>query len=476
MITIKIHDNSLKLIDLIILMLLTVSSMVSFITCAINETIVEGYQYIYILPICFIIFNIFLYIRIVKFNNIGKVTVLIFTFIQWLRLVILPLVGCSSGYFSQYGRFVDFNSANVAVVMMAYEAIITSIFAFIIFETSIKMHLEKKSNKTFKLYGSKKIYWIFILIAFTLFLGTGANKFHFFVLKLSDERVSTTLGNAGNALDAIIDYGLIILMVVILYYCYTHYNNKHNKKFFYIALSISLLRMCLLSSEGRMSQIYLLGIFLLLLPNLFPQHKKTIYKCIILISALVLGLMTIYKTFYAFLYDSYLDAIKANSMNLKDVSSQIDIYFYGLKTVARNITYTNASDLNVFQSILDILKNTFGIHYAFRNQFSTVEFYNLYLYSGSETSGHLFSSLAYGILYFGKIFAPMVSCFNVFLAFQFEKLLSKINYLDIYYIVALVFTRFSLSIFSNFPQTWNVVSRTIIISFFVIFGSKLLKK
>lgn len=226
-----------------------------------------------------------------------------------------------------------------------------------------------------------------------------------------------------------------------------------------------------------MAQVYLLGAFLFILPQLFPEYKSQIIRYIAIISAAVIGLMTIYKVFAAFLYDSYLAAVKASSFGLYDMATQIDIYFYGVKTVARNIAFCRQSNLSLFHSFFDIFRNTFGIHYLFKGtDYTTLEYYNLYLYSGLSTSGHLFSSIAYGYQYLGAILAPLATCFNLVIAFWVEKKLNRIQSLDIYYIISILFVRLSISVFSNFSQSWNVVSRTLIIGMTVIGLSTLFKR
>ena len=196
-----------------------------------------------------------------------------------------------------------------------------------------------------------------------------------------------------------------------------------------------------------------------------------------IIAVIVIGLMTVYKVFAAFLYDSYIEAITASSFDLYDMSTQIDVYFYGAKTIARNIEFSSQSSLSIVHLFFDLFRNTFGVHYFFKElDYSTLEYYNLFLYSGSSTSGHLLSSIAYGMQYFGILLAPICTCINIWLSVWVEKKIHQIKYIDVYYIVSILFIRLSLSIFSNFMQTWNVVSRTFVIGMIVIGCSAIFKR
>lgn len=455
------------------------TAFISCFACIFNNKMENGFEYIAIFPVVYILFAmiIFLQLKLLKKNKSkGMITIYTFLILQWLRLVLLPLVGSISGYFQYYNFFIDEKSLYTSTLLILLETVFTFLLCIVI------IYYSKSSNnypiKKFKMLGNKYIYFIFIFISFILFVFYGRNQYSFFVIPLSKERLSSSiLIRDGSISTSIIDYGLSFFVINYLFWCYKKYRINDEKRYLYLALVGILFRLCLISSEGRMSQIYLTGTFLLLLPQLFPKYKKKIIRGILIVSFAVVGLMTVYKVFAAFLYDSYYEAIKQSSFELKDTASQIDIYFYGIKTIARNVFYLQQSGLGVFHSIFDILRNTFGLHYFFKGMdYTTLEYYNLFLYNGQSTSGHLFSSIAYGYQYFGLLLAPLCTCFNLVISLFIERSLKKIKYIELYYIVSIIFIRVSLSIFSNFSQTWNVVSRTFIIGMIVIGSSSLFTK
>ncbi len=457
--------------------ILLITAFVSAISCSFNNRICQGFEFIVILPLVFIVFGFLVLWQLSRCEasrRNGVITVYIFVLLQWLRLVFLPLFGSLSGYFETYGFNVTEKAAYYSIFLIAWEAIVTFLFCIIVFNNS-----GHKNDGCMEgdLSGNRWVYFGFILLALVFFIRFGKNRFKFFLIGLSNERLSSVADSNSSAISAIIDYGLLFLVVLIIWWCHKKYIDSGKKRYVYYALVCAGIRLCLISSEGRMSQVYLLGAFLLLLPQLFPEYKSQIIRYIALISIAVIGLMTIYKVFAAFLYDSYIDAVKASSFGLLDMTTQIDIYFYGVKTVARNIDYCNQSNFSIFHSLFDFFRNTFGIHYLFKgSDYTTLEYYNLYLYSGLSTSGHLFSSIAYGYLYLGLILSPLATCFNMAVSFWTEKKLCAIRHMDIYYIVSVMFVRLSFSIFSNFSQSWNVVSRTLIIGMTVIGLSALFKR
>ena len=452
--------------------LVLLSGLLAFVVLLLNRDIALGYDKLCLFPFVYMLLSIYT-IKILNEKKRFYKTTSVFLFIQWLRLVLLPLIGSVSGYFDYYGSYSDEESVDLAIYLVLLETVITFCISIMFISTNREIIT---NDKIYRLRGSKYVYFIFVLIAAATYAFSNAKNYHFFMLNLSESRLSTSIGHEGNVLGAIIDYGLTILVILLLYYCYKNYIKSCCFRYVLFGLTVASIRLSLISSEGRMSQLYLLGVFLMILPNMFKKYKNIIIKYILLIATVIIGLMTVYKTYYAFLYSSYLEAIQANSFRLQGVASQIDIYFYGVKTISKNLYFCLNSDISISQFFIDTLKNTFGIHYLFKNNtYTTIENYNLFLYSGDSTSGYLFSSLAYGYLMFGVIIAPFASAANVFLTYIVEKYMSRITDLDIYYIFCIIYTRMLLTLFSNFPQTWNMVSRTMIIMGIVIGGSYFIK-
>ncbi len=456
-----------------LLILYGITAVFSCVYTALNTNILSGYIYISFLPLVFLIAAIALYIIDARGKN-GRITVYIFTTIQWLRSVVLPIIGTYSGYFTSYGSQVDESNAKTASLLLVYESLFTFAFCLLIYKGSkIK---EKPALNVTALSGNTVVYMLFIAVALFAFIGTGANTFQFFALATDSDRLSTVRGDEGSPLEAVILYGLTILVVLVLYYCSVKYKEQGKRRYVVFALAVTLFRLCLINSESRLAQVYLVGAFMLMLPKMFEKYSKRIFQSLAVAAILVLGFLTIYKVFYAFNYESYADAIEANPFELTDMSAQLDSYFYGVNTVARNIAFCDQAHLGIGQILWDVLRNTFGLHYLIPNVTTTVQEYNYYIYSGTQDSGYLFSGVAYGYLYFGGLLAPVCTCFNLAIAFWGEKLLNSIKYLDIYNIVALVFMRLAVMVFANFPQTFNYVSRTCIIGMLVIGGASLFKR
>ncbi|AEV29459.1 hypothetical protein SpiGrapes_1656 [Sphaerochaeta pleomorpha str. Grapes] len=448
---------------------IVLSSAIAFIIYLLNiNNVCSSYQAITILPLIYAQFAIIIYRKLRWSSSTAKITIYIFLAIQWLRFVVLPAIGSVSGYFSDLGPYVSNKSALVAVWLLIAELVISSLFCFIILQFSRKRkgEIEKQS---IKIKGVPAIYIVFIFTSIILFFLTGADAFTFIALKPATSlRLAGEIGD-NPIISAIISFGLMFLVILIFYKSYICYQKTAQKKYVYFALFCALIRLCLISSEGRLSQVYLVYVFIWILPRLFPRYRKEIIRNVLVIACIVIGLLTIYKVFYVFSYDSYLSAIKNNNFDLYLLSNQIDSYFYSVKTVARNLEFAMISNVSFFTIIFDFLRNTFGLHYFFKNTgYTTSELYNLYIYSGTKTSGYLFSVVAYGYLYLGPLLAPLFTCFNMAVAAWVERKIVYVKYLEVQYIMCIIYARLSFAMFASFAFNWNIISRTLVICWVII--------
>lgn len=461
--------------------MLILSAFVSFIICTVfSGRVTSEYSPILAYPLIFAVMGALIMPLLHDRHNGGRVTVTILFGLQWLRAVFLPAIGTVSGYFSSITSNIDSVSATQASWLFIYELFATFIAAFLVLKYSRKM--PDTEIQITGIRGSVSIYFLYIVFAIILYITRGRGLYSFFRLSLTGTRASRSVSDTGLVITSMIDYGLAFLVIVLLYYFYKKYTETDSKKYMWMALGVSLVRLCIISSysEGRLSIVYLFGTFVLLLPILFQKYRPTIIRSVTIIAIAVIGMMTIYKTFRAFAYSSYSLAIAsgASDFNAQSISNMIDIYFYGVRDIARNISISKQINLNFGTFFTDLFRNTFGIHYLFRgSENTTVALYNLYIYNGLNTAGNLYSSLAYGSSYFSPVLAPLATVFNIVFATWIENKLHRVKDIDIYYVVSVAYIRLAATMFCCFPMGWNYASRSLILGFVVIgFGSILRKR
>lgn len=449
-----------------------ISAIVAFVICVVSQrTICNEYSMVIFFPIIYLILSFFLMMILrQKRTSVYRTTGSLLIGLQWIRGVLSPAIGCLCGFYGEVGSRIDSAEATTAVWLMLYEMFAVFLFAILIIRYS-GQETDSFIEEEMTLSGDSKLYAIFILFAFALMVLTRTVPFQFIALSSGTTTRLVLEQNDNLAVETIIMYGFTFLVIVVIAVMHKKYILTNREVFLNIALCAIILRVALISSESRLALVYQIGTGLMLMSKLFPKKKFKVVRVLLVVAIAVIGLLTIYKVFYAFLYSSYLEAISSRSnFGLLDISAQLDAYFYGVKTVARNLTYVqSARDASFSTWLMDIVRNTFGIHYLIRNNtITTIEAYNQFIYEGRSASGYLFSSLAYGSMYYSYLFAPVATIINFCLACFMEKRIRSIRYIEIYYIMCLVYVRFAVSQFAVFSATWNYVSRTFIIGMVVI--------
>lgn len=465
-----------------LLPIVLISSFISFVICLVfTDRVSDGFFAVTFYPIvyCICFFTLYHY---AKDKNVGgRITACIYLSLQWLRLVLLPALGSISGYFDESLIYISQQTAEIAAWLLVWEAAATTVVVCIILRYSPqKQRLEVE--KEYSLFGNSWIYTVFIFAAFVLYLLRGRGMYTLLRLNLDSTRASQQESDSTSLiLSSVIGFGLSFFVINSLYFLYRRYNWTKKKKYFVIAIAIAILRILIIStsSESRFSVVYSMGSLLLLLPLLFPEKKRPIYRNVLIAAIAVIGLMTVYKVFRAFLYGSYTEAFRigADRFDLEMASSQIDVYFYGVRNVAKNIAISQNIELTTSTFLNDIVRNTFGVNFFIGDiNDTTILKYNMYIYGGKAAAGHLYSSASYGYVFFGFVLAPVATSINLLLCSWTEKLLSRIRYIDIFYVLSAIFVRFCVSMFACFSFAWNYISRTFVIGAIIIGGAAIFTK
>lgn len=358
--------------------------------------------------------------------------------------------------------FNTINESNLSVVTSLYLTIYESVLVvFIVYFLSFKQEIIVERPKVLK--GSVAVYILFVAIALIVYLTFGRNL-HIFEFALKSiglgERPEEELDSYTLLIRQISSSGLLFSFLLIVDYCRIRYWRTLKSRYVSIALLFSGLMILIITGERRTSQIYTAFCTFWLLAKVFPSYKKRFVIGIVSVTAFVLIMMSVYKHLNAFLYDSYVEAIAQSNFDENFQASMFDAYFYGVKTVSKNIEFGAMSNLSVFNFLYDIARCTFGVNFFVpRSIYLTSEAYNLYMYSGEQTHGYLLSSIGYGYIYFGFLFAPFATFLNVFLLSYFEKKLKKSNSIEMTYIWAFIFMRFGFGFLGSIPPLVSLITR-----------------
>lgn len=424
---------------------------------------------VYSLPIVFVLLY---FVYECKFSQIKEgivFTPAIVVLMYWLRLVFLPVMA----YTGVEDKTIDYS---LPVFLTLYEFVVVTIFIFIFnfndYSLKTKHHLE--------LRGSSRIYILYGVLALGVYVlfARRLDLFDFFF------KASDTIERGGDIVDLksllireIINCGMLFFYLFLVQYWQKRYDKYHRNLFLYCVLFISLMFLSIISGERRTSILYKAFAITFILIQLFPTQRQKIFKTIVLGASIVLALMTIYKSFHAYMYDSYVAALEEREITDALGGRVFDSYFYGLRTISKNLDFIQEAELSFVNMIYDFLRSIFGLHFFIKDSgFTTSQLYNLSIYGYGQTNGYLFSGITYGYAYFGLILSPLIPLFNVSMMAGIEKIMNRCCSIEMSYVYALIFIRFAFSFEGEYAPLINMVTRTLIIYGTFYSVSKLLKK
>ncbi len=425
---------------------------------------------VYSLPI---VFGLLYFVYEYKFSRLKEgisFTPAIVVFMYWLRLVFLPVMA----YTGVEDKTIDYS---LPVFLTLYEFLVVTVFIFLFDFNDCSL----KANKhCLELRGSSKVYFLYGILALGVYVlfARKLDLFDFFL------KASNTVERGGDIIDSkslvireVINCGILFFYLFLVQYWRKKYDKYHRNLFLYYVLFISLMFLSIISGERRTSILYKAFAITVLLIQLFPIQKQKILKTIVLGAFVVLLLMTIYKSFHAYMYDSYVAALKEREVTDALGGRVFDSYFYGLRTIAKNLDFTQRTELSFINIIYDFLRSIFGLHFLIKDSgFTTSQLYNLSIYGYGQTNGYLFSGIAYGYAYFGLILSPLIPLFNVSMMVVVEKIMNKCCSIEMSYVCALIFIRFAFGFEGEYAPLINMVTRTLIIYGTFYYVSRLLKK
>lgn len=457
---------------------LSITSLIGFFALAIGSMNDSQASFLFLLPLIYCVFSMLLQLPGKAQKNACTITLYIVWITQWIRCVFMPVAGYFSGVYAG-------TDLTESVLLLAYEQVIVWLVCLLLTYKESGRVLHKPLNReptsdfpnTLTFSGTYLLYGVFIAFAAVLYWFFGRNQDLFsFIFLDTEERVGDITDSGSVMIREIILMGLNVLTLCVIHFCYTRYASTEERRYVTAAIMVAVLMLCIIVGERRTSQVYKLFAYSWILIALFPRHRKSILKWLIITAVFVLAMMSIYKFFYAFLYDSYLEAIQHSSMDLAETVRMFDSYFYGINTLDRNFVFINAQSVPFTQLFKDVLVNIFGVHYLMGSTATTTELYNLYLYGGEQATGYLFSAVGYGCLFFGKLLAPLLTALNVAVAAFLEKTLRRVTSLEFSYAFALVYMRYAFGIFCSFPSLLNSASRTLVLYAVVVGLSGILRK
>lgn len=472
MIRIKIQKFQFTILDIIYF----IGSIVSIIICMFFNQ--KNYEAMLFLPICFNFCFILLLITGCK----RFLTVNIFIFCTFLRYVILPFFQSINPvyHFSSY-YCMDSILVDRAIFLMCYEIIFISTFMIFyvnFYKNKIKNSFNKYilvKNRGERFFKNQNRYTIIFLFSiFAIILGIlnpkVTKQISFITIRSNSEirmgQISAISSSVDMMMRQIFVIGLLSIFIISVIYLKENFYYYRPKIVLNLSLLGALSCICIIIAEQRSSQVYSAFACAILLIQVFPKDKNKILKIIISSVTIVLGMLTIYKTFYAFKYTSYLEAISNSSSNINDLVQTMEIYLLGPITVSSSIDFSSFyQGATLKQFLMEIGRSTIGISFLVKSSdfVMTSASYNLFVTANRSISGYLLPITGLGYIFFGFLLSPILICFCFYIAFKLEKIMFNSKAAYVVYFSAYIYIRVATCIVSsNLNTVLNAISIIII--------------
>lgn len=387
-----------------------------------------------------------------------RITLLSFTALASLRLIVLPcLLSITRAKVTFLSLNPSFNSIHAANVLTIYEVFVASMFlAFL--TTGDKFQKRQRNSQQDCppfLRGSRFAYVLYFALAaaIALYTSRSVQLFQFGVID------ATTNDRLGDITDTRLVLARQVIRIAILFLfalCVNFWGQRYRLtgrgRYVTFSLLLAMLNVALIVGERRSEQVYTAFVVTTVLYFVFPTLRRRVVTTMLLTALLVVGMMTIYKHFYAFLYGSYWEAVTQTDVSATGVFDALQASFYGPGNIAATVEFAQDSASSTYSWIFDMARSTFGPSFLLRDSGTlTSEGFNTFIYGYERPTGQLISSVGYGYIFFGPLLAPLVICFNIFVATRLERWLLSTRYLEVQIVAGYILARFAFGLFSLPP-------------------------
>lgn len=464
-----------KIRNLALLLIPTLGMISLVIICACHSRLLDGYQMIWLMPIVYTAFILCFSKQI--FYTDYTLTVMLYFGTQLLRMVIMPAVIVLAG--SSLSRSVPVSASDleVAVGIIIVEFLIVGLITALLAQRRIA----NKRENTPVLAGSPVVYLamgIFAVVIYIYFKLQNTDLVYFFTIPVgAEERVGDLIDTFLVLARQIITLAINFIFLFVVDRCYRRETLRPHKRNVNMAIFVAVLSVCIIVGERRSAQIYTAFCSCYILILAFRKQAGRILRWVCGTALVVFALMSVYKQFAGFLYDSYSEAIENASMSVGEMAGILQSYYAGPENIAIALKFGNSSGLGLSQAVFDFARSTVPISFLVKGSGSiTSVLMNRYIYGGLQDTGHVLSATGYGYIFGGVGLFFWPALLNVLCAFFSEKWTKKSRSFEGIYIWLYVFLRFGLSLMANTPALLSAVTAHLLTAGLVAFGAAIIKK
>lgn len=414
-------------------------------------------------------------------------TILLLSVCVILKYIVTPFFYClypinSFSYYSPH----NLKNINYGIILMIYEVIAVSFstcfFAKKDFINNKKVTIETNQRDEI-IYSKNGVVIVFVFFATAIFLlfPISRNGLSFLMLKANTGvRVSSLESSSLSVLlREFVLIGFYSAFAIISVVCAKKYLKSKSKLYILVALLSAILVTSIIVSEARSSQIYCGYACITLLGVLFPESKERIKRILIGVIISIVLVLSIYKTFYAFKYQSYFDALSSTSLSANMITYNLEAYCLG------PLHYTAIVDLGFWNDTFSLSRFVFGILRTIMgtnllvksiDMNTTSMVFNEFVTGNRMNTGYLLPITGVGYFYFSPILAPVITCLVYRIASKLEYKMKKARSFFSLFFMSYVYIRVATCIvFTNINTILSMSSMILLTAGIIGFVNKYIK-
>ena len=424
---------------------------------------VDGYGGAAILPVGFIIFSL---LALMATWNRGP------SFILWvclpaafLRYTIFPLlVLLNEGYAGRSGIPPSLGSYNLAVNLMFYEVVVVGIVIFL-----CERRIKEGTNFSASGVKTLPLWYSVMLVAVSLGLVAIFPQSLLLINFIKPHVAIDETGASSGAVFAGIFFIAAKLFLIIGVMHRLSLSSKFNKMAPAMAALFGLLNLMIYFGTNRMAIILTAVATLWLMRNLFQGKEKKALLIMSVMTIILFGLVTGEREY-----------VKTANSRAEALADNIQVYTGGVYNVAVGIEvgeyYPEARSFDVL--LQDFVRPTVGLNLIARNWdtlYSNI-YFNDRVWTYVDRRSQIMPMLAQGHLFFGVLFAPLISVLFVLMGYWLVSKINKASYLEMKFCMVLVCLRIGFFWGQNSMNMMNYMSLYLIVPACMLLGFFLLRR
>jgi hypothetical protein len=445
-----------------------ISNIIIFICFVISLTEQQNvlYQNVYLLPLVFLIFNIFFSISI---EVLKKSFVFNFVMFQMIiRYAFVPMLISSGGFFSV--GFIS-NSSSEAIFLMLFELL----FVYMCFYYVSNKYTNSKTNKLDSFVFLKPNLLTMLILGITLFLIIQGGFFStisvFWDFKDSLEKTIYEETYDVSSISGLLYPFFKGLVSVLLLAIIELYIRAKSIKFILLVVLL-LLNLIFIVGVSRFSILFSILPITLLIIQLYPESKKKIFTVFLILFIPVLIISTLNKFTRGDVSVESKDVFNLDSYNA---------YFAGVGNVSVGLdAYYKINSPNHLEFFLsDLFQNVPVLSKMTNDGFKTNFAFNKEIYKHSYYQTQIVPLNVTGLFHMGLLGTPFYTFVFLLLAFYFERLSFTKNFVGLKYGYILLSFTCSSVFMSNVGAIFSKIVIGIIfilIPFYFLHKSQLIKR